>query len=341
MEEIKYRGAETLNYSMADFSNLKYIKINYTDINNESHELKTEINFLGDSFISIFVQNDKTKIVENDSNKVKNREHDSETTEIVSTFREDYLKKLSEIKAAKEMIGKNGELDEYNKKLAELKQMQILSQEAEQTGGEKKLSEEEIKKCKEKEMEKYKADCPQTVLLKFVVGELLYVTNAELKSIKMKYSKIYFNISAPDTLKLQQLRRFYRINLKRLCILIGSDKEGSTDTYVSRSINLSAGGVLINRLESVTESKYITLNPEKYEKFNLVIVLEMDKILKLPARYVRQEEGKSSQRYAFEFVDISEEKTNYISKYVIRKQIDELSEEFCIKNKQVVQRMKK
>ncbi len=340
MEEMKYRGAETLNYSTADFSNLKYIKINYTDINNESHELKTEVNFLGDSFISVFVQNNKTKTVEDDSNEVENWEHDTETAEIVTTFREDYLKKLSEIKAAKEMIGKNGELDEYNKKLAELKQAQIVSEEPETTVEKEKISEEELKKREEKEMEKFEADCPQTILLKFVIGELLYVTTAELKSIKMKYSKIYFNISAPDILKLQQHRRFYRISLKRLCLLVGTDKEGSADTYVSRSINLSAGGVLINRLESITESKYITLNPEKYEKFNLVIVLEMNKILKLPARYVRQEEGKSCWRYAFEFVDIPEEKTNYISKYVIRKQIEELSEEFNIKNKQIVKRQK-
>ena len=171
--------------------------------------------------------------------------------------------------------------------------------------------------------------------MKFVIGELLYVAKAELKGIEIKAAKIFFSLKAPDVLKFEQHRRFYRIDLKRLCILTGTTKEGSSDVYVARSINLSAGGVLINRLETMEDNKYAVINPEKYNKFSMIIMLEMDKILKLKARYVRQEEGKKSWRYAFEFIDISEDKINYISKYVIGKQIEELSTEFNIKNKKV------
>ena len=337
MLEARYKGPETINYKQADFSELKYIKITYKDAEGETCELKTEVNFLSDSYISLFVKKDKNEdeTEEDTKDAIEICGEGGGSEQASKAYYDNYLKRLAEIKEAKKKIGINGEMDEYKKRLAKL--MQEKEPPKEEKSQEIVLSGEELRLKEEIENKKFKVDCPQSVMLKFVIGDLLYVATAELANVQIKTTKVNFNIQAPAELKLQQRRRFYRIDLRRLCLLVATNKEGSSDIFIARSINLSAGGILINRLETMADGKFVTINPEKYEKYGMVIVLESNKVLKLSARYVREEEGKISQRYAFEFVDIEEEKTNYISKYIIGKQIEELNKKFNIKNKKLLQ----
>ena len=341
MIEARYRGPEELNYKQADFSELKYIKIIYKDMDDETHEFKTEVNFMSDNYLSLMVRRKRPNTEEEPQEEIELLGEEDESSDSARLYYEEYLKKLAEIKEAKETASITGNYDEYYKRLSELKEAPEEERKKREKEEEKELSEEELKELEEKEVRQYAVECPQRVLLKFVIGELLYVATAELRDVKIKTTKVYFNFTAPVVLKLQQHRRFYRIDLKRLCLLVATNKQGSAEAFVARSINLSAGGVLINRLESATDGRLTMLNGEDYDKFQIIIVLEMDKVLKLQARYVREEQGRKYWRYAFEFINIPEEKVNFISKYVIGKQIEELNEEFNIKNKKILQRTRR
>ncbi len=328
MTEIKYRGEETLKYKTADFSELKYIKVIYTDVDGNSHEVKTSTNFMSDDYISLSVK------------KVQKKEEDDEAeiTEVEpqeskSYSTEDYLAKLAEIKSIKEEAEITGKFDEYYKKLEEIQNLESQpSKRADEVQADTQNEDNEVDK--NIEGNKFNVNCPQPVMLKFVFNEILYVSHAQLVEVHSKGSKVIFKLKAPDVLRFQQHRRFYRINLKRLCVLIASNSQGSSDVFVARSINLSAGGVLINRLETISQdNKFVSINPEDYEAFNLILVIELEKVLKLSARYVRQEEGAKSWRYGFEFINISKDKIDFINKYVIGKQISKLREKFDLKNK--------
>ncbi len=343
MAELKYRGAETIDYKQADFSELKYIKILYLDSSGQTREIVTEINFMSDNFLSLYAVKEKGNTAEEKEEKdeIKILKNDKDLAESGRLDFEEYLKKIAEIKAAKDKIGITGNFSEYYKKLAELKQENIelkkseeYEKSKEELEEEKRKEEENLKKQKELEEEekkKYSANCPQEVVLKFVIDDLLYVAKTELKGIGIKASKVYFNVKAPAVLKLKQRRRFYRIVLRRLCMLVATNITGSENSFIAKSINLSAGGILLNGLEPVVDGSRNVIYPNEYKAYNIVIVLEPDKVIKLEARYVRQEAGKKSKRYAFEFINVSPEKIDFLSKYVIRKQIEKLGIEFDVK----------
>lgn len=351
MTELNYRGAKTINYKQADFADLKYIKIIYKDIEGEAHELKTEINFLSDDYLSLYVK----RIIKKEQLEPEEETQEDQEEDAVSSYAESYLKKLAEIRTIKERAEATGNFSEYYRKLAEISTMrtdepetckereEVQEEKTEEIQAEDNSEKEETQEkseenkeeeSKEEESKEFEIECPQQILVKFIIEDLLYVAEATLQEVNVRRPRVYFKIKAPEILNFQQHRRFYRIDLKRLCLLIVTNKEGNSTAFIAKSINLSAGGVLINRLETLTEdNKYVRINHEEYENFNLVIVLEPDKVLKLSARYVREEEGKKSWKYGFEFTDMPQEKTDYINKYVIGKQIDGLREEFNMKNK--------
>ena len=59
MTEINYKGVPKINYKTADLSNLQYIKIVFKDINNEIREFKTEISYMSDDYLSLYVKKSK------------------------------------------------------------------------------------------------------------------------------------------------------------------------------------------------------------------------------------------------------------------------------------------
>jgi len=106
MIENKYKGPESIDYKKADLSELKYIKIIYTDVANENHEIKTEVNFLSDNYLSLFIK----KQIKNKENNGGEKEPSEENSDLDDTsqnnaYYDDYLKKLAEIKALKEKAG--------------------------------------------------------------------------------------------------------------------------------------------------------------------------------------------------------------------------------------------
>lgn len=116
-------------------------------------------------------------------------------------------------------------------------------------------------------------------------------------------------------------RKYIRVGLKRHCVLICTDEYGNSKSYMSRSIDMSLGGVLIHKLESMFSNDYVRINPADFRYFNIVLFLDIDVVLKLSANYVRQEKGRVSYRYGFEFVGVNNEDLGTVSKYITQEQL--------------------
>ena len=71
-------------------------------------------------------------------------------------------------------------------------------------------------------------------------------------------------------------------------------------------------------------SDIISINPELYKHYNIVLFLDIDTVLKLSARYVRQEKHDGIYRYAFEFTKMNPKDVDTISQYVTKEQVEQL-----------------
>lgn len=220
-----------VNYREAELYNLKYIKLVYTDLENNTKDVRTELDFLGDQILSVFFKTE----------------------------------------------------EDFNIKY------------------------------------------PQEVTLKFITDEAIYIAKTTLYEIKRsKENRIYLTLASPTVLDQQQNRRYFRIKLDRVCVLVATDKEGNSETYMSRLIDVSAGGVLLHQVETMFTDDFISIDIDKYEKFNIVLILGVSTVLKMNARYVRQEKSDKSYRYAFEFINNSEKNINIISKFITQEQVNDL-----------------
>ena len=219
-----------VSYNLADLSNLKYVKVAYTGLDNKSHEVVTDVQQLGEELISVY-------------------------------FR---------YKA------------------------------------------------------KFDIKYPQQVTVKFITDGGMFVAESLLQEIKKSDSYVYFTIMPPAKMIKRQERKYYRIQLKRACVLVATDKSGNSSCFMSRLVDISAGGVLIHKLESMYNSDIVSINPQDYKRFNIVLFLDIETVLKLTARFVRQEKNDVSYRYAFEFTEIQQKDVDTISKYVTKEQVEQL-----------------
>ena len=77
----------------------------------------------------------------------------------------------------------------------------------------------------------------------------------------------------------------------------------------------------------MVNNKYVQIEPSNYKNFNIVLFLDIGAVLKLPVKYIRQEKGNVSYRYAFEFKNISRDDSEIISKYIMKEQIKQRQRE--------------
>lgn len=166
---------------------------------------------------------------------------------------------------------------------------------------------------------------PQLVSAKFVAEDCLYTAEVTLNDVQRADNFIYLDLIPPKVMDRRQNRKYYRICLKRTCVLIATDRTGRSTAFMSRLVDVSAGGLLIHQLESMFDSTYINIDPSEYVQYNIVLFLDLDIVLKLSARYVRQEKAEVSNRYAFEFINIKQSDVDTISQYVTKEQVEQLN----------------
>jgi c-di-GMP-binding flagellar brake protein YcgR len=152
----------------------------------------------------------------------------------------------------------------------------------------------------------------------------MYIAKAVLQEIKKVDDIVYFSVLPPIKMTKRQERRFCRVELSRTGVLVANGTNGGSTTYLSKTINLSGGGVLINNIEKMSSPDFVEIDPSLYDNYYVIIFLEQDLVLKLPARYIRTERVNGNYRYAFQFVRINEKFRDVICKYVTNEQIRQL-----------------
>lgn len=176
---------------------------------------------------------------------------------------------------------------------------------------------------------KYRVDfdikCPQEITVKFVTDDGMFVAKSTLKELEKSNRFAFMKILPPSRMEKRQERKYYRVSMKRYCVLIVTDENGNSKGYMSRLVDISAGGVLIHKLESMFNDCFVNINPDDWKQFNIVLFLDIDIVLKLSARFVRCEKQEQYYRYAFEFIKIKESDINIISKYVTKEQVEQLN----------------
>jgi len=177
----------------------------------------------------------------------------------------------------------------------------------------------------------FNINCPQNVSIKFAADDCLYVGQAVLEKFDKMGESVIFTITAPKTLDRQQNRNFYRISLDKGCVLVATDSEMHSSTFLAQVIDISAGGVSISNLETVFDNDVVSIDPLLYEQFHIILLLDSEKFLKLPARYVRQEKEKEVNKYAFEFINLKQRDVDVISKYITKEQIEQINNQKNIK----------
>lgn len=166
--------------------------------------------------------------------------------------------------------------------------------------------------------------CPQQIIIKFITDNGLFEAISVLQRIEKVDNIVYFLIQPPTKMIKCQNRKYYRVNMKRTCVLVATDENAHSTAYMSRLVDVSAGGILIYKLESMFDNEFIAIEPENYKQFNIVLFLDIDVVLKLSARYVRQEKHDKFYRYAFEFTNMKQSDIDIISKYVTKEQVEQL-----------------
>ena len=162
---------------------------------------------------------------------------------------------------------------------------------------------------------------PQFVSLKYVYNNALCDADTILDNIKEANGLTYLIIDYPQKVTRTNRRKYYRIKLKRTCVLTCTYDDGKSDSFMSKLVDISLGGVFFHKLETMYDDKYVKMDPEKYVAFNIVLFLDVDVVLKIPARFIRLEKGRVSYRYAFEFLEIEKKISEKLGQFLTKEQI--------------------
>jgi len=162
---------------------------------------------------------------------------------------------------------------------------------------------------------------PQIVNLKFVLDNALCDGYTILNNIKVANGLTYLIIDHPKKLTKINRRKCYRIKLERTCVLNCTYEDGRSDSFIARLVDISLGGVFFHKLESMSNDDYVKIDPSKYVAFNIVLFLDVDVVLKLSARFIRQEEGRVSYRCAFEFLEMKKKNEEKLNQFLTQEQI--------------------
>ena len=76
-------------------------------------------------------------------------------------------------------------------------------------------------------------DCPQEVIVKFVIDNALYYSKTTLSAIKRVGKDLFFTLLVPKTMSLLQKRKYYRIKLQRSCVIIARDRNDNCTPFMS------------------------------------------------------------------------------------------------------------
>lgn len=167
--------------------------------------------------------------------------------------------------------------------------------------------------------------CPLGVILKFVTHDAIYFAKVILNSISTVNRRTLLSIKAPAKMIRQQCRKNTRIYMERNCALYMNNGKSTPSLYIAKSVNISASGALIDRLEPLSNDD--TANPifDINSVGSIVLFLETDLLIPTAAKLVRIERRNDSPfRYAFQFMDLKQKYINPFYKYIVSSELKQL-----------------
>ena len=169
--------------------------------------------------------------------------------------------------------------------------------------------------------------CPQEVIVKFITDDYMYLSKATMKDAKILDDLLFFTILPPQNMIKQQKRKYYRADLDCLCMLEIIDKNNKSTAYIAKSVNISANGILIHKLETLHSDGFVELEMSAEDYYNIVIFLEPDLVFKQQAKFIRQERKNNICRYAFHLISTNGQYVDAICKYVTNEQLKQLQKQ--------------
>ena len=174
----------------------------------------------------------------------------------------------------------------------------------------KTLNEYDIYTCIKKD-EWEKVPFPQDITISFACFDGLYKADTTLKYVRYEEPFLYFSIKPPEEVKYQQEREFFRVNIN-IPAVVSYKIDEFIERIQCKTFDLSANGIKIK------------LEDEKYFPEEVSIDLYFEKrVIRTNAKYMRTDTEDDIITAAFNFIDLSENDTDYLSQICIRKQIED------------------
>lgn len=166
------------------------------------------------------------------------------------------------------------------------------------------LNEREIFACAKFE-EGLSIETPQEVTISFICDNGLYRTTTTLKSIENAEPYVFFTLLTPQGIEYQQNREYFRVRMDDNAIVKFNDQ-----TFACKMYDISANGVRLVLDKDLQIPEFVELD-----------MLFADRSIKTKAKYIRTDNEDKIWKASFNFLNISDNDVDYISKKCIQIQL--------------------
>lgn len=146
---------------------------------------------------------------------------------------------------------------------------------------------------------------PQEVSISFICENGLYRTTTMLKHIENDEPYVFFTLTTPQGIEYQQNREYFRVRMNDNAIL-----KFNNNIFACKMYDISANGVRLILDKDLQIPKFVELD-----------ILFADRSVKTKAKYIRTDNEDKIWKASFNFVNISENDVDYISKKCIQMQL--------------------
>ena len=154
-------------------------------------------------------------------------------------------------------------------------------------------------------------EVPQEVSLGIACENGLYKAKTTLKKIEKEPPFLLFSMRKPEDMEYQQKREYFRVKLQENANIIyennGKEVKISAITY-----DISANGV---RIELDSDISFP-------EQVRLLLSLP-ERTIDVKAKYIRSDKEDEILKASFQFADMLQQDSDYISQMCLRKQLEE------------------
>ena len=172
-------------------------------------------------------------------------------------------------------------------------------------------------------IENFNQNVIKQVNIKYVIDNILHSANVKISSARISNDFLYLTVLNPQKVRQLRHRKWYRLILQRECVLVATHKSNPNhnEIYMATVIDVSAGGTFLFKLKSIFDNNPVSIDPNNYSNFIIVLFLDVGSVFNIHAKCVRYESRGMLRKYAFEFIDMSNHDIDLIVKYITKYQL--------------------